>query len=150
MNSRRTAKVAEVVREIASTTILFELRDPRIQNVTVTRTEVSSDLRHAKVYVSIMGDEKAQTLTMHGLRSSKGYIQSKIADRVKTRYTPLVTFILDEGIKKSLEASRILNEVLAKDKSASELETDENPSNENSSDMDDSATGSQDESHPSE
>ena len=149
MNSRRTAKVAEVVREIASTTILFELRDPRIQNVTVTRTEVSSDLRHAKIYVSVMGDEKAQTLTMHGLRSSKGFIQSKIAERVKTRYTPLVTFILDEGIKNSLEASRILNEVLPNDKSVSNSETDED-----ASDQEDSSTGDQDlthdESHPSE
>ncbi|MCL4121130.1 UNVERIFIED_CONTAM: hypothetical protein GTU68_015642 [Idotea baltica] len=149
MNSRRTAKVAEVVREIASTTILFELRDPRIQNVTVTRTEVSSDLRHAKIYVSIMGDEKAQTLTMHGLRSSKGFIQSKIADRVKTRYTPLVTFILDEGIKKSLEASRILNEVLSKDKSDSESETAKEPTDENNE-----AAGDQDlttdQSQPSE
>lgn len=115
MNSRRTAKVAEVIREVASTTILFELRDPRIKNVTVTRAEVSNDLRHAKVYVSIMGDERSQKLTMHGLESSKGYIQSKIADRVKTRYTPLVKFILDEGIKKSIETTRILNEVLGTD-----------------------------------
>ena len=122
MNSRRTAKVAEVIREIASTTILFELRDPRIKNVTVTRTEVSSDLRHAKVYVSIMGDEKTQDLTMHGLRSSKGFLQSKIADRVKTRYTPLVTFVLDEGVKHSLEATRILNEVLERDNAAQQSE----------------------------
>lgn len=112
MNSRRTAKVAQVIREVASTTILFELRDPRIKNVTVTRAEVSSDLRHAKVYVSIMGDERSQSLTMHGLQSSKGYLQSKIADRVKTRYTPLVTFVMDEGVKKSMETARILNEVL--------------------------------------
>lgn len=123
MNSRRTAKVAEVVREIASTTILFELRDPRIQNVTVTRTEVSSDLRHAKIYVSVMADEKATALTMHGLRSSKGYLQSKIADRVKTRYTPLVTFVLDEGIKKSLEAARILSEVLPQESANSDSDT---------------------------
>ena len=124
MNSRRTAKVAEVIREVASTTILFELRDPRIKNVTVTRTEVSPDLRHAKVYVSIMGDERSTKLTMHGLQSSKGYLQSKIADRVKTRYTPLVTFVLDEGIKKSLETARILDEVLGKDRE-SESASDE-------------------------
>ena len=82
MNSRRTARVASVVREVVSNAILFELRDPRIANVTVTRTEVSGDLQHAKVYVSIMADEKAQTLCMHGLNSSRGYLQSKLAERV--------------------------------------------------------------------
>jgi ribosome-binding factor A len=127
MNSRRTAKVAEVIREIASTTILFELRDPRIKNVTVTRTEVSNDLRHAKIYVSIMGDEKAQSLTMHGLRSSKGFLQSKIAAGVKTRYTPLVTFVLDEGLKHSLEATRILNEVLGDNKRVRDTQSGDSP-----------------------
>ena len=112
MNSRRTARVASVVREVISNAILFELRDPRIENVTVTRTEVSGDLQHAKVYVSIMADEKAQTLCMHGLNSSRGYLQSKLAERVKTRYTPQLRFILDEGIKASFEVSRIIREVL--------------------------------------
>lgn len=112
MNSRRTARVASVVREVVSNAILFELRDPRIANVTVTRTEVSGDLQHAKVYVSIMGDERAQTLCMHGLDSSAGYLQSKLADRIKSRYTPQLRFVLDEGVKASFEVSRILREVL--------------------------------------
>lgn len=112
MNSRRTARVSSVIREVVSNAILFELRDPRIANVTVTRVEASGDLQHAKVYVSVMGDEKAQTLCMHGLDSSAGYLQSKLADRVKTRYTPQLKFVLDEGVKASFEVTKILSEVL--------------------------------------
>ncbi len=111
MASRRTAKVSEAIREVVSTTILFDLKDPRVKNVTVTSVEASGDLRTAKVYVSVMGDESAETLCLHGLNSARGYIQSKVADRVQTRYTPVLKFVLDRGIKKSIEASRILREL---------------------------------------
>ena len=65
MKQHRLARVAEVVREVASETILFELQDPRIKGVTVTRTEVSGDLQHAKVYVSLMGTAAEQKLCMY-------------------------------------------------------------------------------------
>ena len=94
--------------------ILTDLQDPRIQNVTVTRVEVAGDMRAAKVYVSIMGDEAVQKLTLHGLRSSAGYLQSKVAKRIDTRYTPKLRFELDLGIKHSLEVERILKKVLPK------------------------------------
>jgi len=113
MKAHRQARVAEVIREVASETILFELQDPRIKGVTVTRTEVSGDLQHAKVYVSLMGSEKEQQLCMHGLRHSAGYVQSRLAARLKTRFTPQVQFILDEGVKKSIEVSRLINEAQA-------------------------------------
>ena len=111
--SRRIAKVSEAIRETVSSTILFELRDPRVKNVTVISAEVGADLRTAKVYVSIMGDEKLQALTMHGLNAAKGFIQAKLADRLQTRYTPVLTFVNDQGIKKSIEAARIIREALA-------------------------------------
>src|SRR5688572_33271906 len=106
MKSHRLARVSEAIREVASETILFELRDPRVKRVTVTRAEVSGDLQHAKVYVSVMGSEKDQALTMHGLRHAAGFVQSKLARRLQTRFTPVVTFVLDEGVKKSLEMTR--------------------------------------------
>jgi ribosome-binding factor A len=121
MSSRRTAKVAEAVREQVSTTILFGLKDPRVKNVTVTRVEVSPDLRSAKVYVSVMGDEKAQRLTLKGLESARGFLQAKLAERVKIRYTPILHFQLDQGVKRSIEASRLLREVLPP---SSETESD--------------------------
>ena len=113
MKTHRLARVAEVIREVASETILFELQDPRVKNVTVTRAEVSADLQHAKVYVSILGSDKEQSLCMHGLKSSAGFVQSKLAGRLKTRFTPSIKFIKDEGVKKSIEVTRLINEALA-------------------------------------
>jgi ribosome-binding factor A len=118
--------MAEVIREVAAETILFELRDPRIKFVTVTRVEVSGDLQIAKIYVSVMGDQKTQDLALHGLTHSAGYVQSKLGSRLKTRFTPTVRFYLDEGVKKSIEVSRLINEALAQSKPA-ESETSEAP-----------------------
>lgn len=115
MTSRRIAKVSQAVLEQVSTTILFDLKDPRVKNVTVTHVEVSADTRTAKVYVSILGDEKEQALCMHGLNSAKGYLQKKIADRIQTRFTPVLTFINDQGVKKSIEASKLIREALERD-----------------------------------
>lgn len=95
--------------------ILTDLRDPRIEGVTVTYVEVSPDMRQAKVHVSIMGTDKQQELCLHGLRSSAGYLQSKISDRIDTRYTPRLRFELDEGVKKSLAISQLLHELLPDD-----------------------------------
>jgi ribosome-binding factor A len=118
MKAHRTARVAEVIREVAAETILFEMRDPRIKGVTVTRAEVSADLQHAKVFVSLMGTPKEQQLCLHGLKHSTGYIQSKLASRLKTRFTPILTFVVDEGVKKSIEITRLINEALAEHKPA--------------------------------
>jgi ribosome-binding factor A len=110
MKSHRLARVSEVVRETAANAILFDLKDPRVKGVTVTRAEVSADLQHAKVFVSIMGSEREQQLTMHGLKSAAGFIQTKLADRLTSRYVPHVTFVIDEGVKKSIEIAKIIRE----------------------------------------
>src|ERR1700691_273823 len=112
MKAHRKERVSEVIREVAAETILFELADPRIKGVTVTRAEVSGDLQHAKIFVSLMGTPKEQDLCMHGLRHSAGYVQSKLGSRLKTRFTPVIHFVVDEGVKKSLEVSRLINEAL--------------------------------------
>ena len=92
--------------------ILADLKDPRVADVTVTYVEVSPDMRHAKIHVSVMGDEAKQNLCLHGLQNSSGYLQKKIAKRVDTRYTPRLHFELDMAIKKSIEISQILSDVL--------------------------------------
>jgi len=112
MSSRRAQKAAEAVREVVSMAILAELKDPRVRDVTVTYVEVSGDLRHAKVHVSVMGDEKKQQLSLRGLQNAAGFLQAKCASRIDTRYTPRLEFLLDQGVKKSIEISRILSEVL--------------------------------------
>jgi len=112
MKAHRLARVAEVIREVASETILYEVRDPRVKMVTVTRAEVSGDLQHAKVHVSVMGTEREQQLTMHGLRAAAGFVQSRLAKRLQTRFTPVIQFVLDQGVKQSLEITRLINEAL--------------------------------------
>ncbi|MCZ2344430.1 MAG: 30S ribosome-binding factor RbfA [Bacteroidales bacterium] len=136
MKAHRLARVSEVVREVAANTILFELRDPRIKNVTVTRAEVSGDLQHAKVYVSIMGTEKEQQLAMHGLTSSAGFIQTKVAKQLTSRYVPHVSFILDQGVKKSIEIARLIREAQG------ESESENSDASEDVDEVDD--TGSSD------
>jgi len=110
MKTHRLARVAEVVREVAASTILFDLRDPRVKNVTVTRAEVSADLQHAKVFVSVMGSQKQQRDAMYGLNNAAGFIQSKLADRLMPRFLPVLLFVEDIGVKKSIEVMRILAE----------------------------------------
>jgi ribosome-binding factor A len=114
MSSRRTQKAAEAIREVVSMAILTELKDPRVRNVTVTQVEVTPDMRQAKVYVSIMGDDKQQKLVLHGLENSAGFLQSKVAKRIDTRYTPRLSFVLDLGVKRSIEIAQILQQVLPK------------------------------------
>ncbi len=112
MSSRRLLKAAEAIRGVVSMAILAELRDPRVRDVTVTQVEVSADMRQAKIHVSIMGDETKQQLALRGLQSSAGCLQSKIAENIDTRYTPKLQFVLDEGVKKSIEIARLIREVL--------------------------------------
>ena len=121
MSGRRTARVASVIREVVSSAILQELRDPRIRNVTVIGVDLTADLRYAKIRVSVMGAERDVSLTLHGLNSARGYLQSKVADRIRTRYTPELRFEIDRGVRKSAETSRILREVLS-DESDSDLD----------------------------
>jgi ribosome-binding factor A len=115
MSSRRLEKAAEAIRSVVSMAILAEMKDPRVHDVTVTQVEVSSDMRNAKVHVSIMGDETQQRLSLRGLQHAAGFLQSKIAERIEIRYTPRLTFLLDQGVKRSIAIAKILQEVLPKE-----------------------------------
>lgn len=107
--------------------ILTDLKDPRVRDVTVTAVEVSPDMRQAKIHVSVMGDDTRQQLSLRGLQNAAGFLQSKVAKRIDTRYTPRLTFMLDLGVKRSLEISRILQRVLPP--AAPTQELDEHESN---------------------
>ena len=92
--------------------ILTQVRDPRVQDVTVTGVEMAPDMRSAKVVVSIMGSPAKQELALRGLSNSAGFLQAKIAERIDTSYIPKLRFEIDEGVKHSLEIARVLGEVL--------------------------------------
>jgi ribosome-binding factor A len=131
MSSRRVLKAAEAIREVVSMAILRDLRDPRIEHVTVTAVTVSPDMRQAKVYVSVMGEEPKQKLCLYGLQSSAGFLQSKISDRIDTRYTPKLIFELDQGVKKSIAIAKTLAEVLGdKPLTNSDADATESPGDE--------------------
>ena len=136
MTSRRTLKAAEAIREVVSMAILTDLKDPRVRDVTVTYVEVSPDMRIAKVHVSIMGDETKQRLSLRGLQNSAGYLQHKISKRIDTRYTPQLQFILDQGVKHSIEISRMLNELLPKQPVPTATDLEEGTSEEIDSELD--------------
>lgn len=119
MSSRRVLKAAQAVREVVGMAIIADLKDPRIKDATVTMVEVSPDMRNAKVHVSVMGDDVKQNLCLKGLQSSAGYLQSKIGNRIDTRYTPRIQFVLDRGIKNAMTVARILEDVLPNENAAS-------------------------------
>jgi ribosome-binding factor A len=115
--SRRVERVAEAIRQEVSKIILYELNDPRIAFVTVTNVEASPDLRNATVLISILEDEggSPQKTVMKGLEHARGFIQREVAARLKMRYTPAITFCLDESSKKSLRVLKLINEATSEE-----------------------------------
>lgn len=116
MPSHRNQRMAEAIREVVATAILFEVADPRVHSVTVLRVEVSGDLRQAKVYVSIMGTESERRRALAGLNHAAGFIQARVANRLQTRFTPVLGFKLDDSVKKSVELGRLIDEAVASDR----------------------------------
>ena len=146
MNSRRLLKAAEAIREVVSMAILVDLTDPRISDVTVTYVEVAPDMRLARVHVSVMGDEKKQNLCLRGLESASGFLQNKVGNRIDTRYTPKLKFVLDQGVKHSLAVARILNEVLPDRDDSTVTQTDIETATPNDHTSDPSSTVDDDDS----
>ena len=125
MTARRLLKAAEAIREVVGTAVLTEIRDPRVKNVTITFVEVAPDMRSAKIHISVMGDEGREKLCLRGLEHAAGFLQHKIAERIDTRYTPRLSFVIDKGVKNSLEIDRILRRVLPKDDAAQDDDHDD-------------------------
>ena len=115
MPSHRSLRMAEAIREVVATAILFEVADPRVHSVTVLRVEVSGDLRQAKVYVSIMGTEPERKRAIEGLNHATGFLQARVAARLQTRFTPVLSFHSDERVKKLIEIGRLIDQAVASD-----------------------------------
>ena len=125
MSSRRLLKAAEAIREVVATSILTDLRDPRVRDVTVLGVEVSPDMREATVSVSVMGTEAQQQLSVRGLQNAAGFLQSRIADRIETRYTPKLRFVLDQGTKNVAAVGEILERIRREQSPDTESQVDE-------------------------
>jgi len=118
MPSHRSLRMAEAIREVVASAILFEVADPRVRAVTVLRAEVSGDLRTSTVFVSVMGTDGEQRLAMNGLRHASGFLQARVANRLQTRFTPVLSFKFDDSVKKSVEMSRMIEDALDSDRRA--------------------------------
>ena len=110
MPGPRMRRINEVLREVVGAAISGDLSDPRIGFVTVTSVETSPDLRTAKVYVSVLGDEDEREETLSGLRSSHGVLQSRIAAETRMKRTPTLTFHYDDTIAQGVRISQLLDE----------------------------------------
>ena len=110
MTRGRMRRVDEAVREVLSGAITQELKDPRIGFVTVTAVETSADLRHARVFVSVLGDEAQRHLTLDGLRSAHGYLQRRVAGELTLKHTPTLDFLYDDSLDRSLRIQSLLEE----------------------------------------
>ena len=102
-------RVNEAVREVLSGHITEDLKDPRVGFVTVTGVETSPDLRHARVYVSVLGSEDERAEALEGLRSSAGFLQSKVGQELRMKRTPTLEFLYDESIERGMRISELLD-----------------------------------------
>jgi ribosome-binding factor A len=110
MGSARMRRVDEAVREVLSDAISTQLQDPRVGFVTVTGVNTSSDLRHARVYVSVLGDDEAREASLDGLRSAHGFLQGRVASELRLKHTPTLSFEYDESIDRGMRISELLEE----------------------------------------
>jgi ribosome-binding factor A len=103
-------RVDEAVRAVLSDAIATDLKDPRVGFVTVTGVKTSPDLRHARVYVSVLGDEQTREASLEGLRSAHGFLQGALASQLKLKHTPTLAFEYDESVDRGMRITRLLEE----------------------------------------
>jgi ribosome-binding factor A len=108
--TERMRRINEVMRKVLGGAILRDLEDPRIGFVTVTSVDTSPDLRSARVYVSVLGDQDDREATLAALRSSHGLLQSAVAREIRMKRTPTLTFHYDEGPERAARLTRLLEE----------------------------------------
>jgi ribosome-binding factor A len=110
MAGARMRRVNEAVREVLSSQLAQGLKDPRIGFVTVTGVDTSPDLRAARVYVSILGDEGERDAALEGLRSSRGFLQAQIAHELRMKRTPALSFHYDDTVERADRMMRLLDD----------------------------------------
>lgn len=110
--TERMRRVDEAVREVLGDALAKDLKDPRIGFVTVTDVKTSPDLRHSRVYVSVLGTAAEQSDTIAGLESAHGFLQRKVAAELRLKNTPELAFFLDETAETGARIDELINEVL--------------------------------------
>ena len=111
MRTRKQRETDEVLRREISRIILYELNDPRMGFVTLTRVETGSDLRSARIFVTVRGSETEKKLTLSGLEHARGHVQALLGERLKVRYTPVLVFLEDRELGRAAQVEQLLSQV---------------------------------------
>jgi len=111
MANKRAIRVGELLKEEISQIVLREMKDPRIGFVSVTDVEVSGDLRHAKVFISVYGTDKEKEETLNGLQQAQGFVRKLVGERVKIHHTPEIIFRYDDSIENGVHISEIIKDL---------------------------------------
>ncbi len=111
MPAGRMRRVNEAVREVVSARISEDLKDPRIGFVTVTAVDTTPDLRHARVYVTVLGDEAVRADALAGLDSARGHLQASLGSELRMKWTPTLEFVYDHSTDRGMRMSQLLEEV---------------------------------------
>jgi ribosome-binding factor A len=112
MPGDRLRRVNQAVRQVLSDAITKDLKDPRVGFVTVTAVDVSQDLRHAHVYVSVLGDAAARKGSVEGLDAAHGFLQRRIARELRLKHTPTLAFEIDDSAERGLRISQLIDREL--------------------------------------
>ncbi|MBI4530277.1 MAG: 30S ribosome-binding factor RbfA [Candidatus Latescibacteria bacterium] len=111
MSEKRIERINSLIRDELSGIIRQELKDPRLGWITVTRTQISGDLRHVKVYVSVLGDEENRVVSMEVLEGATGFLRRHLGDRIQLRHTPELLFRYDHSIEEGIRIDQLLDRV---------------------------------------
>jgi ribosome-binding factor A len=108
MTADRMRRVDEAMREVLSAAITSELKDPRVGFVTVTAVQTTTDLRQARVYVSVLGADAVRRRSLDGLRSAHGYLQRRVAEELRLKHTPTLEFVYDDTADRGQRIEELL------------------------------------------
>lgn len=123
----RTDRISEEVKKEVSQIIQNNIKDPRLPEfVSIIAVNVTRDLRYAKVYVSVLGDDEKKKGALEALNHASGFIRREIGQRIKLRYTPEFSFILDNSIEHGMYLSKLIDEVVGKSNDSKPEPSDEN------------------------
>jgi ribosome-binding factor A len=111
MGTGRMRRVDEAIRQVIGEAVAGEVKDPRVGFITVTDVKTSSDLRHARVYVSVLGDAQQRQASLEGLRSAHGFLQARVAEELRLKRTPELQFAYDDTTDRAMRVDALIDEI---------------------------------------
>jgi ribosome-binding factor A len=126
MSVRRRQQVGSILRDEISAVVRRQVKDPRVGFATITEVEMSPDMRHAKVFVSVLGTQEEQHKTLEAMESARGFIARQVGPKLRLRYIPQLSFVLDNSMEHAERISRLLNQMNVEPPASKHAEQAEN------------------------